>query len=96
MSRTAPKLSVRRAGPVRPGATVRHVDQLSDGAREALASMAGGEPRRAPGLEPGEVVVSVRYYRVVRAERAERIGGRIESEEAGAATDGGRPTAGRR
>lgn len=69
-------LTVESVNRVSESATVRHVDQLSTETRRALRELVDGEQRAVSGLEPGEVVVSVSYYRVVRAES------KIEEREA--------------
>lgn len=69
-------LTVESVDRVSESATVRHVDQLSTETRRALRELVDGEQRAVSGLEPGEVVVSVSYYRVVRAES------KIEEREA--------------
>ncbi|WP_435127855.1 hypothetical protein [Halobaculum sp. D14] len=91
MARHGPTLTLRPAEAVPEKATVRHVDQLSEGELEAVADMADGEKRRTPGLQPGDVVVFTSYYRVVAAER-----GGVDSTVAGTAADGGSPVRGRR
>ncbi|MFB6242919.1 MAG: hypothetical protein ABEH80_02370 [Halobaculum sp.] len=68
MTSDGPTLAVERAAEVCEETAVRHVDQLSASTREGLRELADGERRAVAGLEPGEVIVSVSYYRVVRAE----------------------------
>lgn len=61
-------LTVESVDRVSERATVRHVDQLSAETRRAFRELTDGEQRAVSGLEPGEIVVSVSYYRVVHAE----------------------------
>ncbi|MFB6177338.1 MAG: hypothetical protein ABEI99_09390 [Halobaculum sp.] len=68
MTSDGPTLTVETVHRVSEQATVRHVDQLSTETRRALRELADGEQRAVGGLEPGEIVVSVSYYRVVCAE----------------------------
>lgn len=68
MTHDGSTLTVEAVDRVADSATVRHVDQLSPETRRALRELADGERRAVSGLEPGEIVVSVSYYRVVRAE----------------------------
>lgn len=70
MTSDGPTLTVEGVTEVTEDATVRHVDQLSPQARRGLRALAAGEARRVAGLEPGEIVVSRSYFRVVVAEAA--------------------------
>ncbi|MFC7098383.1 hypothetical protein ACFQKD_13825 [Halobaculum marinum] len=89
---------VRRAETVPEGATVRHVDQLSERDKSALYELSRGEAVRAPGLEPGEVVVFTSYYRVVEATTAAPVttDGPPAEQDREAAPDGGAPSPVRR
>lgn len=69
-------LTVESVDRVSERATVRHVDQLSAETRRAFRELIDGEQRAVSGLEPGEIVVSVSYHRVVHAEP------RVEEREA--------------
>ena len=62
------KMRLRRTGTVPPDARVKHVDELSDEAREAVYELAG-RPRTVSereDLDDGDVVKFTDYY-VVRA-----------------------------
>ncbi|GAB6880320.1 hypothetical protein JCM17823_25940 [Halorubrum gandharaense] len=62
------KIRLRRTGTVPPDSRVKHVDELSDDAREAVYELAG-RPRTVPkqgDLDDGDVVKFTDYY-VVRA-----------------------------
>jgi hypothetical protein len=54
---------------VRGDAPVRHVDQLSESARDGLWALREDERRTVDGLRPGEVVKAEDYLRVVRDRR---------------------------
>ncbi|QLG26252.1 hypothetical protein HUG10_01270 [Halorarum halophilum] len=83
MTQRGPTLTAHRAGPVPEDATVRHVDQLSEDDLEAFVRMTAGEPVRASGLNPDDVIVFAGYYRIARTEQG-KVSGSAE-----AATDGG-------
>ncbi|ESP88343.1 hypothetical protein [Candidatus Halobonum tyrrellensis] len=82
MTRQRERLTVRRTDEVPETATVRHVDQLSEGTLEELVGMVDGEPRPVAGVEAGEVVVFTSYLAVVRADpRRDGRTGAAESVE---------------
>lgn len=61
-------------------ATVRHVDQLTEEALDALVGMRDGGNARPAGVDAGEVVVSTSYLEVVRADRPPGADGGEASE----------------
>lgn len=67
MSTDTTVLAVQRVTGVESHRTVRHVDQLEADTRAGLRALMNGESRPVPGLDPGEVVVSTSYLRVVAA-----------------------------
>ena len=81
MTQHSERLTVRRTDSVPEAARVRHVDQLSAEAFDALVGMADGASRRVTGVEPGDVVVFTSYLEVVPA-GPERGVGRHETADA--------------